>query len=305
MYIDKQNGMFLALILFVMLYLGLTFAVPPDPIAMERYQISPAVMRLLLLSISLPLIGIWYTAFYGFTKLKNYVSLITQSPDGRAYRHLANGVAILGIGLPLSSVVSTGLNYIVRGAPDLATTAVIIEKYLDVAVAVAAFTLIHKGARLLLKLHDQKPKPLNRALLVGALLLFGGMFVYLVLKNSATTLPAQTGYRLPHWLLFTTIILPYLYVWMIGSLAAYYIASYAQSVKGVIYKQSLRLLAQGLGAVILSSILLQYFKAIRTVLLALDLSTLLGIVYLLLLAIATGYVLIASGAKRLQKLEEV
>lgn len=309
MYIDKQKSIMWALILFIMLYAGLTFGVEPDTDTLERYQLTPGGLRILLLSIALPLVVIWYAAFYGFAKFKAYSALIKQSPEGRAYRQLANGLMVLAIGLPLTSVVSAGLRNVTRSTPDITAAATITENYLGVVIALVAFTLIGRGARLLLALHHKKPTIPSKALAITGVLLVGGLFAYLALKNPAAQAPTATSeeaiYYLPDWLIVATIILPHLYVWYNGLTAAYYIKLYRTHVKGVLYKQSLRFLAWGIAAVIISSMLLQYFTAMSNVLMNLNLGPLLGIIYVLLIVISAGYILIAIGAKRLQKLEEV
>ncbi|HSX43684.1 MAG TPA: hypothetical protein VLE69_00065, partial [Candidatus Saccharimonadales bacterium] len=64
-------------------------------------------------------------------------------------------------------------------------------------------------------------------------------------------------------------------------------------------------LALGLGVVVGFLMVLRYLVALTTTLDNLALKYLLLVVYLLLIFIAIGYGLIASGAKRLKKIEEV
>jgi hypothetical protein len=308
MYIDKQKGVFWLLVVLIMLYTGFTFGIAPDTVTLERYQLTPAGLRLLLLTITVPLIGIWYAAFYGFARFKAYASSIGSSPDGQAFRQLANGLMVLAVGLPLTSIIPALMKYIVAGNMRLIPAATIIEHYLDVAIGLIAFTLIGKGARMLLSLHRKNPAPPRKVAVVAGLVLFGGLFAYVALRNPAIQTPAtdvEAVYYLPDWLIIATIVIPYLYIWYNGLTAAYYVNLYKKHVKGSLYKQSLRFLAWGLGGVIISSMLLQYFTAFSNVLLRLDLAPLLAVIYLLLVAISAGYVLIAAGAKRLQKLEEV
>jgi hypothetical protein len=64
-------------------------------------------------------------------------------------------------------------------------------------------------------------------------------------------------------------------------------------------------LSYGLLGVIAASIFIQYLTSLSGRLLHWHLSSLLGLIYLLLIIEAVGFVVIALGAKKLQKIEEV
>jgi hypothetical protein len=135
----------------------------------------------------------------------------------------------------------------------------------------------------------------------------GVLYCYLIFRQLGSISFGSTAdpYYLPLWLMVTTVTIPYLYAWFIGLLAAYEISAYSRHIRGLLYKQSLWLLAIGLVVVIGSSVTLQYINSVgpRAGYLLLN-------YHLLFLSCcriigSCGYALIALGAIRLKKIEEV
>jgi hypothetical protein len=102
-----------------------------------------------------------------------------------------------------------------------------------------------------------------------------------------------------------SVIIPYLYAWFVGLLAAYEIMLFSRHSKGVLYRQSLSLLALGLVVIIASSIALQYMNSIQPRVGHLMLSYHLIITSIFRIIGGGGFVLLAVGANRLKKIEEV
>lgn len=306
----KQKKVFLVLAVLVTIYLAITFGLPPETATLERYQISELRLRFLQLTIAFPLVAIWYAAFYGFARFKHYAELIKKSPDGQAFTRLANGLMVLAIGLPVGSIVSASLRYAARVNPELAPAAAITDHYVALGIALIGFGLIGSGAERLLGLGHRRPAWPGKFTSSLGFLVFGALYAYLILTHPPTTAAAagsaQTAiYHLPNWLIMTTVIMPYLYIWHTGLMAALNIDSYKRAVAGVLYKKSLRFLAWGIGSVIISSMVLQFLTTATQTLSKLRLAPLLAVVYVLLVIVSVGYIFIAMGAKRLQKLEEV
>jgi hypothetical protein len=107
------------------------------------------------------------------------------------------------------------------------------------------------------------------------------------------------------WLLVLTIIIPYLYAWFIGLLAAFEITVVARQAKGILYRQALRLLAGGVSVVIAGLITIQYVRSVFPSGGKLSLGLVLLLIYLVYLIVAAGFVLITLGANRLKKIEEI
>jgi hypothetical protein len=110
---------------------------------------------------------------------------------------------------------------------------------------------------------------------------------------------------LPAWLMIVSVIVPYLYAWCIGLLAAYEIMVFSVNVRGLLYRRALLFLVIGLVAVILSSIAYQYVNSVvpRTGELVFNYKLLLTLAIRIVSGI--GFFVLAIGASRLKKIEEV
>lgn len=301
-----KSKFFKIFLAFAAVYVILTFSIPPDPAALERFGISALQSRLLSLTIVVPLILIWWAAFYGVVRLCHYVDLIKGSPDGEPLFRIAKGLTVLAISLPIGSILSALLNYIGRTSPDLLPKTVIVNNYISISMVLLAVVLISLGARDLVNLVNKKPRLFHRVLPLAFFSIVGTAYVVISLTNEYRVQPNPITGRATHYLpdlpFITTILIPYLVVWLLGFMAASWINYYSRTTKGVIYKKFLKLFATGLVAVIISSIAVQFFVRLSA---SLSLGPLLLIVYLLLALISAGYILIALGAKKLQKIEEV
>lgn len=266
--------------------------------------------RLLSLSVVIPISFIWFLAFYGYSVFRDYARVIQKAKDGRAFSEISTGLAILAVGLPVSTIISSLTRIMTRSRADLIPALTVMNHYVTIALTVFAFWYIHKGALRLQKLTSEQPGGRDWSLLLSGFVGLALTYVYLVFANPARnsselSLNGQAIFYLPDWLIVMTIILPYLYVWYIGLASGFYVNYYQKKVSGSIYKQAFRLLALGIIGVIISSILRQYITATGNLLADMRLAPLLVIIYTLLMAIALGFVLIAMGARKLKHIEEV
>jgi hypothetical protein len=294
----------------ILLYAAIVLGTPPDPEVLQRYNISVIQAKMINLTIIVPLALIWIVAVYGYVVFKDYSRLIRKSKDGNAFLAISNGLGLLAAGLPLASIISLLTNIVVDKKPNLMPVTTVFNHYLSISIAIVAFWFIYQGAQKLQTLTKAKPHGMQWSLLLGSFVALALTYVYLVLSNPARNHPGllsggRTIFYLPDWLIVTTIIAPYLYVWYVGLVSGFYINFYQQKVGGIIYKQAFRYLAIGIVSVIGGSILRQYLTAASNLLADLRLAPLLLLVYTLLIAIAIGYVLIGIGARKLKHIEEV
>lgn len=295
--------------IFIAFYAVLIFVIPPDPAVLKRFGMDVLQLRLIRLTLVGFLAVIWYSAFYGFAKFKEYALKIKDSPDGRAFCTLANGLGVLAFALPISSLVSTALGYIARAHPDFTAATVVAERYLALGLAAAAIVLIYRGSKSLAALTTKKPKRAGYLWGSIAVLIMSGLYAYIVLTNTTSSVPdpanSKAVYYLPVWLIITTNIIPYACIWLLGLRSVTHILFYKRNSQGLVYARALGSFAIGLGFVIGGSIAVQIFTALGNSLDKWGLQLLLALVYLLVIIMAIGYVLIAIGAKRLKKIEEV
>lgn len=294
---------------FVASYLVMTFSIPPDPAALDKYDITSSQARLLGLTITIPIILIWGAAFYGYDRFKRYAASIRQDRDGQALDSIANGLMVLALGLPISSLTSTALSYASRTNEGLIPTAVIVNNYVSMLVALVAFAYILRGAKALAEVTGRKFLVKNRRMYDAVYVALAAAYSYAVLNSDYKTEPApgtnQASYYLPDWLIVTTLLVPYLAAWYAGLLANAQLGFYRRNVKGTLYKSALGYLVAGIMTVVITSVIIQLFSLFGAEIADLSLGALLVVIYALIAVIAAGYLFIAMGAKRLNKLEEV
>lgn len=294
-------------VLLTGLYFLLTFILPANKIAMSQYHLSAVQYHVLLFVVVLPAFGIWFAAFYGYTKLRAYARAIHKTAEGDDYQQLATGCGWLAYSLPISALTSIILASIANAQSEFHPTAIILTNYESLLLPLIAFSLLSSSARNL----TAKAKlrlTIGRARSIIVVFVLGGvLYCYFTFRqfDLSSISSANNAYYLPVWLALITVIVPYLYSWFIGLLAAYEITLFAQQSKGVLYRQALGYVGFGITAVIVSSIALQYVTSVVPRTGSLSLNTVLAAVYAADTVSAVGYVLIAVGATRLKRIEEV
>lgn len=78
----KDQNILYLFVLLVILYVALTLLTPTDPAVLARYDLTQDKARLLSLTIILPIIAIWFTGFYGFSRIKQYAQSIIETKGG-------------------------------------------------------------------------------------------------------------------------------------------------------------------------------------------------------------------------------
>jgi hypothetical protein len=138
-------------------------------------------------------------------------------------------------------------------------------------------------------------------------LVAGVLYCYLIFRHlDLTSLSsASNSYFLPIWLIVVSVIIPYLYAWFSGLLAAYEINLFGNHTDGFLYRRALRLLVAGLTAIILSFIALQYISSVEPSKGHLVLGYRLVLIIIFRIVGGGGFLLLAMGADRLKKIEEV
>lgn len=305
----KPDKIFILYILLSVIYVVLNLTVPFQEHVLTRYGLNAQQARILQLSVYLPYAVIWFTAFWGSSRLKKYALMIERSKDGKALSSIADGLTLVAISMPVNAILSTVTAYARTYWQDAVPLLTISTRLVDIAFSLLAFLMIYKGATSLLNIIKTKTRSIYEYLFLSLFLVIGTTFTFLTLKSPFRQFPdPETGravYYMPDLLLLITIIIPSLFIWYMGLSAAYMVQAYRQNVKGVLYRQTLGFLASGLLFVITSRILMRYLNSVSQVLDNASLKFILIIIYLLLLVTAAGFVLIARGTKNLKKIEEV
>ncbi len=289
------------------LYALLIIIMPTNQAAMHAYNLSAFQFRVILFAVSLPSLLVWFAAFWGYAKLRHYAQSVSDTPEGTHFTQLANGAVWLAWSLPMAAIVSLFFNGLAFKWSAWHPTAVVISNYAKLVPPLIAFTLVGSAARGFL--HDAKLKiSLNGT---RTLMLFfvmaGVLYCYLVFKglDLSGLGNSHNAYFMPIWLLVITVIVPYLYAWFVGLLGAYEIALFSKHVGGVLYRRSLQLLVIGLIAVIVSSVVTQYVGGLQSQSAYMMLDSKLLVLTIFRIIGGIGFLLLAFGADRLKKIEEV
>ncbi|HEU4966162.1 MAG TPA: hypothetical protein VFT53_01605 [Candidatus Saccharimonadales bacterium] len=289
---------------FILLLLAaatLALTLPPAPATLHALHITTAVYRAAILTLILPYGVIWFAAFYAFDMLAKYASKIKSAREGEAFCRIARGIGIMAWGMALTTITALICNSIAARFHGFDRAHTIINNYIALLVPIVAFITISTGTYRLTAIARAKPGRIGSQILTFIYIVVAVFFMYFVMHNHVRNNP----YRLPLVPLITTLIIPYIYAWFIGLLSAYELWLYAHKATGVLYRHALTRLATGLTIVIAAAIAVQYDANTYASKTNISLSTTLCIMYALLAAQASGYVLIALGAKRLKMIEEV
>ncbi len=288
-------------------YLFLLLILPANKIAKQQYNLSEVGYHVLLFIVVLPLFLIWFGAFYSYARLRQYSESITNSPEGQDFSKLAKGFTWLAWGAVLTSIVSLILNSIANDHPGFHGTALIIANYLTLAVPLIGYHFLAFGARGLTTRAKVVSNGLSAKIWVGFFALIAVVYFWLTVQhvNLDSFTSTDNAYYLPAWLLIVSVVIPYLYTWFIGFRAAHDMYLYSKYVDGLLYKKAMRSLAFGFVAVIDSSIAVQYLRSAVPRTGRLSLNVVLLLINIIYIFMATGYIFISIGARRLRKIEEI
>ena len=281
---------------------ALTLLLPaPDHAALLKYHLHPLTLRLLDVTLLIPMYIMWFALFYGYAHLNRYGRLIGKNRDGRQVMKLADGLLALAIGMPIVSIISNIFMLITHAHPGFAPASAVISNYLNIVYPLIAFIFISKAARGLAGHSRTSPDFKSTNMVVAAVIVLGVIFCDLI---------ARSHYSLNHtyhlsftWAMFT-IAIPYMYIWFLGLFAIAELYAYSKDLAGVLYRKGWNRLAFGFGAIVMLNILLQYLGTLATWLNGLSLAGFLLLLYVLLLLLASAFIVVALGTKDLMKIEQ-
>lgn len=285
----------------------MVLVLPSNSTVMATYNLTSLQYHILLLLYVLPFIGIWFAAFFAYDRLLVYARVIKSTPEGPGFAMLAKGCGWLAYSLPIPILVGIILSAVSDAIPSFKAMSTIFVNYLFLILPLIGFSILGTSAR---KLSDQakiRMHPGEVRAVIAAFVLLGVFYCYSILKQfdlMATNSAVTNQYFLPLSLVIITLVIPYLYSWFTGLLAAYEIVLFSRQSKGVLYRQSLTYVAVGIATVIASSIALQYINTITPQTGDLSINVAFATSYVIGFIAALGYVFIAIGAVKLKRIEE-
>jgi hypothetical protein len=274
---------------------------------MQHYHWTPNNYKLATASIALLSIVVWFVAFWGYSKLQVYAFAIRKSKEGPHFKRLSAGIMWLAWSLPIVTITTYALSHSVGTWPTFHNNQVIIANYISLIFPLIAFILISTAAFGLIGEDRPSPALLSARITMMVFLVIGVLYCFLVFRSlDLTSLSGSNNpYHLPVWMLIVTIIIPFLYGWFLGFLAAYGITIFSMNIVGLIYKHALLYLSIGLAIIILSAMAIQYVNSVFTYSDTVLYDTRFYLLIMFRIISASGFVLLAIGAHKLMKIEKV
>ena len=254
------------LVLLTIVYAGVTLLIDVEQKTLDKYNISQGQVKVLLLTIALPYIIIWFIALAGYLRVKTYAKSIESSPDGEAFTIISRGLLWLVLWMPITAIFSAiGAQYYIHN-PSATASVIRFSNYLNLVMLFTAFAYIYHGSTKLTKII--KRPAFNPSIgTVIAYIVFSALYVFFTLHDSSRHTPADgvevASYYQPDWLIVTSLLIPRLIVWFLGIIAVQNILLYRHKIKGKLYKSALNNLALGIGWVVLATIVLRGYQSLE------------------------------------------
>jgi hypothetical protein len=296
-----RSKIFYTYAIFVIIYVLLVFLPAPAKATLSKYHLHATGLRLLDVTLIIPILIMWFAVFYGYSKLHDYSKLIKGNRDGKPVGALAYGLLALAIGVPAGSIISSTMTIIADHHQGFMPASIIISNYVSVICPLIAFFLINGAARSLSELTKTRPGLGVANVVTLIVIALGVVFCDLITRSHKSIL---TTYHMSYSLVMLTYAIPYMYIWFLGLFAIAEMHVYSKQVAGVIYRRGWNRLMFGLGFIIVVDILLQYLDTLSSWLNGLSLGGVLLVLYVLLIALAAGFIVVALGTKELMKIEE-
>jgi hypothetical protein len=292
--------------LVVILFCLIIF-LPASKLAMAQYHLSDHEYHVLLFVVDLPYVLMWFSAFYGYQKLRAYTSKITNTKEGEVFQGITSGSHWLAWGYVIPVLASLIMNAIANKDHGFYDTSLILANYFNLIFPVIAYTIIATGAHKLIEKGKVKMSALSVKFIILVFVLIGVIYCYLTFRRLDIVHPGSSDnpYYLPVWLLLASIVVPYLYAWFCGLIAIFQFTLFTKQVKGIIYKRGLLAVAVGIVLVIASSIGVQFLHSVIPRTGHLSLSTILVTNYIFYLCIIIGFLLVSYGSTQLKKIEDI
>lgn len=291
----------LAYLLVVGSYLILSLT---SPIRGNSFGLSAVELNLLKLTFIVPLILIWLAGFFGATRLREYAAQVKDSKVARPLGMVATGVIILVVGMVVSGLFSSLRTYALE--TEYYPLFRIVSNYIAAFFPLVGIYYIFRGAEGLpgknipvRGIYRVVVTAILAAGFVGLLaLLFGNPY-----RNATPDAAKITSFHLSDPLIILTILLPYFLTAYFGIMGVLSLRRYGNQATGE-YRASFLRLANGLLGIVSISIASLLLAMLPALFAEMPLGTILIIVYLLIALYAVGYLMVASGARKLKRLAE-
>ncbi len=290
-------------------YMYITFTAPINRTSTLLQGVSDIQVRLIQISVALPIFMTWALGLYGGVRLNRYANSIQGSSEAKGLRMVSYGIMALVLGIAANQAMGS-LKSLYLNNPAALETIIIAANYLKMIVTLLPFAIMLWGSRALLKSMNIKPKErFNLFFPAFSLVVTASLYLLLYVLDPArqtSSVPSVTPtYYLSDGIVILTIVVPYFIAWWMGFLAILNMETYMEQINGVLYKKSFERFLIGFITIVMASIVFQIVSTMASKLIQIGLGPILILIYILLAILAAGYIIIALGARRLDKIETV
>lgn len=290
-------------------YVVLSYIYPTDPVTMIDRHWSYSQARIIALTFAAVYIVIWHFAYFAASELIAYSHSIKQYKDGEAFSLLASALFLIAVYLPFRCLSKISLNYAAHLHPSFTSTSNMIISYINVLFPLAIYAYISMGGSRLFRMVRAKVPFGHVCILALILCTLAATYCYAAFSTSVKLTPSDwmvpINYDIVAPLRILTIVVPYLFMWVIGFIAVYQIYFYQQHVQGIIYKNSLKLLSTGLTMVIVTTVTVQYITVAAARIGHLPTQVTISLSLSIMAGVLLACVLIVKGVNRLRIFEEL
>jgi hypothetical protein len=284
-------------------YALLTFFAP-DTASSAHFDMHGARRVIIDLTILIPVHLIWLLAAYGVTTFKSYAIMLKGTKEGTGINLIADGLLVTLTYFIVTSIYSSIMPYLIHY--QYYDSLAVIRDHLAPLFSLVAFFLLYRGSSLLRQVTPFSTWTTGTIWALVGYAVFVAAFVFDFATTATGGGPTRSSVDiLPHEILLVTLILPYVIAWFLGVLACINIVKYASHVKGKLYRKALRDLVLGISGIAIFVIVIQLIGFANRYFSNWSLGPILAILYALIILYGIGFVFVASGAKKLARIEAV
>lgn len=302
---------YLWIIVVSLLYVWFSFTAPIDADSAAAFGLSTIQLRLVQVTIILPIVGSWIIGVIGYNQLLRFGNTTPFADQQTAFKRIAVGIMLLVSSSILPAFLNIIRNRLENTVSDIGVITTIISNYMDVFLPLVGLALIFVAIKSLAQSVNAPKLSFGKLTVAGVLVIaLSVLNVWLVFTNDArqvaTTVGGQATYYVSDSIIILTLLIPTIITWCIGIIGVMYSFHYQRFAVGIVFKTAIARFTWGLIFVLVATIMLQLLQSLGgTRLLAIGTEGILGIIYLFIILQTVGYLCIALGSKKFTVVEKI
>lgn len=299
---------FLITFILWIIYQIISFSTPVSESA-STLGLSLLQIRLVQLSISIPILATWLIGIWGSINLWLFSDSLDERSTKKSFRRISVGIGILVSASILSTIIGAGQNYI--DVPEVTRSTTIIRNYVYVFPTLVSLTLFYISSKSLarsVKIDQISSLKYTVAVLISLSItaLYSWFILTNPLRQSSSDPSLSPTFYISDIMIFSTIVFPLFISWLLGILSIMYTDEYRGKVAGLVYQSATSMLVRGKFFIVITSMFIQLLLSLGSSrLLGQNLSILLVIIYAFIVMQAAGYLFIGLGSKKLTTIENI